>query len=118
MKLYDILESAMYFQQFSVYITNIYDQNLLIGRGTRAEMLDERSGENGDIFNHLMDNVSHWTIRNGRMIVFIEDEYRNARVETRFSNSDKWGKDPEHRPWRHSIETEEYTDEYINIVLA
>lgn len=94
MKLYDILEAALYSQQFSVYITNIYDQNLLIGRGTRAEMLDERNGEQGDIFNHLMDKVSHWVIRNGRMIVFIEDEYCNDRVEKRFSNSDRWGERP------------------------
>lgn len=41
MRLYDILECAMYYQKFSVYITNAYDQNLLIGRGTRAEMLAE-----------------------------------------------------------------------------
>ena len=117
MTLYDLLNSAVYTQQFSVYLTNAYDQNLLIGRGTRAEMLDEDE-TGGGIFSNLMSKVDRWEIRKERMIVFIADENYDERVEKQFSNSDKWGKEPENRPWRHSIETELYTDKYIKMILV
>lgn len=31
MKLYDLLQVVSYKQQFAVYVTNIYDQNILVG---------------------------------------------------------------------------------------
>lgn len=115
MMLHGLLDSSVYSQLFSIYLTNDYDQNLLIGRGTREEMLD--AGESS-IFSHLTDKVVVWEIRGNRMIVFIEDEHHKERVEEQFSNSDKWGKEPDKRPWRHSTETELYTDKYIYQVWA
>lgn len=114
MVLHGLLDSSVYSQQFSVYLTNDYDQNLLIGRGTREEMLNEDES----FFSHLMDKVVVWEIRGDRLIVFIEDEHHKERMEEQFSNSDKWGKEPGERPWRHSIETELYTDKYIYKVWA
>lgn len=66
----------------------------------------------------MMDKVVVWEIRGDRLIVFIEDEHHKERMEEQFSNSDKWGKEPGERPWRHSIETELYTDKYIYKVWA
>ena len=43
MTLHDVLSSVQYFQPLSVYLRNDYDQNFLIGRGTRPEMLDRKS---------------------------------------------------------------------------
>lgn len=119
MKLYDILEPAMYYQQFSVYITNAADQNLLIGRGTRAEMLDEKE-HGGCVFSHLLDRVDHWTLNpaGDRVLLFIADENYDREVEELFNGSDTWGEKVNERPWRYSIETEEYTDEFINMVYA
>ena len=117
MDLHGLLDTAMYNQELSVYLTNSYDQNLLIGRGTRAEMLDELKN-GGTVFSHLKDKVDRWVIRNGRMIVFIRDENYDKMVEELFLGSNKWGEDPENRPWRHGIETEEYTDKYIAMVLV
>ena len=119
MRLYDMLEPAMYYQQFSVYINNAADQNLLIGRGTRAEMLNEK--EHGAcVFDHLMDKVEFWCMNKAsdRVLVFIRDDHFDEYVEERFSTSDDWGKGPEERPWRFSSETERETDKYIRIVYA
>lgn len=117
MDMHGLLDTAMYNQELSVYLTNSYDQNLLIGRGTRAEMLDELKN-GGSVFSHLKDKVDRWVIRNGRMIVFIRDENYDKMVEELFMDSDKWGEDPDSRPWRHGSETEEYTDKYIAMVLV
>ena len=120
MILYDILDTAQYFQKFTIYITNAYDQNLCIGRGTRAEMLDEAKNCSS-VFDHLLDKVEYWCVSKcteNQIVVFIRDEYYGERVEKRFSQSDKWGTDVNSRPYRYSIETEEYTDEYLNKVYA
>ena len=63
MILHGLLDSSVYSQQFSVYLTNDYDQNLLIGRGTREEMLNEDES----FFSHLMDKVVVWEIRGDRL---------------------------------------------------
>ena len=115
MTLWEMLDSAEYYQPFSVYITNAADQNLLIGRGTRREIVDE---EKTTVFDHLMDTVDMWRIRNNRMIIFIRDKNFDEYVEGQFSCADAWGKKPEERPWRYSSETELYTDKYIRIVQA
>lgn len=114
MTLYDILRDAKYTQQFSVYITNDYDQNILIGRGTRPEMLDEHQ-TGGCVFDHLMDNIDRWVIRGERMIVFVLSKRHKKPFEKYFLHSDEWGHEPNKRPWRYSIETEEYTDDYIKM---
>lgn len=114
MILHGLLDTATYNQQFSIYLGNDYDQNLLIARGTREEMM----ADDETLFSHLLDKVTVWEIRGDRLIVFIEDEHHNERLETQFKSSDKWGKGPDQRPWRYSIETELYTDKYIYKVWA
>lgn len=121
MKLYDILYTAQYYQNFTVYITNAYDQNLCIGRGMRSELLNE--DKNGScIFDHLFDEVEYWLISRctqNQLVIFIKDDGYNKRAEERFStSSDSWGETVSERPWRYAIETEIYTDEYLNKVYA
>ena len=115
MILWELLNCAEYFQPLSVYITNAADQNLLIGRGTRKEIVDE---EKTTVFDHMMDEVEMWRIRNNRMLIFIRDKHFDEYVEEQFSNSDSWGEEPEKRPWRYSRETELYTDKYIKVIQA
>ena len=76
MTLYDIVSKAQYMQVFSIYLTNAYDQNIPIARGTRREMLRLDVEENEeDFFNHLMCQVEYFHItEKGVMVVFIRDE--------------------------------------------
>lgn len=116
MKLYDILKTAKFNAPFAIYITNAYDQNLLIGHGIRNLVIDE---ESTTVFDHLMDDVERWCIGvDGTMCVFIIDENYEKRCEEIFPMSDKWGNSVDKRPWRHGIETLEYTDKYIRVVEA
>ena len=117
MTLHDILTTAQYTQQISVYLQNDYDQNLLIGRGTRPKMLDEKEVGTA-VFDHLMDRVVLWIAKKDRLLVFIEDEKHEIPFEEQLSDSDEWGETPDKRPWRYSIETEEYTDAFIQVVSA
>ena len=41
MILYDLLQTATYDTEFSIYITNVYGQNLQIGRGERKTLMSE-----------------------------------------------------------------------------
>lgn len=116
MTLYDLLKDAQYTQPFTVYVTNNYDQNVLIGRGTRPEMLDEKE-TGGNVFDHLKDTVERWVIKDGRMIVFIFSKRFKKPFEKYFIDSDKWGDGPDQRPWLYSFETEIYTDKYIKKVF-
>jgi hypothetical protein len=117
MKLWDMLECAMHFQPFSVYITNAYDQNLLIGRGTRSEMMDANKTSES-VFSHLMDDIDYWVLGadGKRVLIFIRNKDYDRPLEELFSLSNRWGSKPNERPWRYSIETERYTDKYICVV--
>lgn len=114
MTLWDILDSAQYFQQFTVYVTNAYDQNVLIGRGTRAEMLvQESEGELDRVFGHLMDKVEYFSIKNSRLIIFLRDEHYNEQLEVQYSEEyvKHWNTlDPSTRPFLYGIETEQFRD--------
>lgn len=57
MTLYDIVASAQYMQVFSIYLTNDYDQNIPIARGTRSDMIENDEDNEEDFFNHLMCEV-------------------------------------------------------------
>ena len=116
MKLWDILEASQYMQIFSIYMTNVYDQNIPIARGTLADMqrydLDE-----GGFFCHLMDDVEYFHItKKGVMVLFLRDEHYEEKAEEQYSQDYvmRWNRrDPRTRPYLHAIETEEYTDEWI-----
>ena len=118
MTLYDIVSKAQYMQVFSIYLTNAYDQNIPIARGTRNEMIGLDAEENEeDFFNYLMCQVEYYHItENGVMVIFIRDEHFEERAS--YNYSDEYVKiwdtfNPKTRPWLHGIETEEYTDKYL-----
>ena len=117
MTLYDIVAAAQYAQLFSIYLTNDYDQNIPIARGTRADMMENDEDNEEDFFNHLMCEVVYYHItKDGVMVVFIKDENyeRNASYNYSEDYVKRWNyRDPETRPWLWGIETEEYTKEYL-----
>lgn len=118
MTLYDIVSKAQYMQVFSIYLTNAYDQNIPIARGTRNEMLELDAEENEeDFFKHLMCQVEYYHItENGVMVIFIRDEHFEEQASYNYSDEyvKRWDKfNPKTRPWLHGIETEEYTDKYL-----
>jgi hypothetical protein len=118
MTLYDIVSKAQYMQVFSIYLTNVYDQNIPIARGTRSEMLGLDVDENEEsFFQHLMCEVEYFHITDkGVIVVFIRDDHFEERASYNYSDAyvKKWkNTDPKTRPWLHGIETEEYTDKYL-----
>jgi hypothetical protein len=114
MTLYDIVSKAQYVQVFSIYLTNIYDQNIPIVRGTKSEMI---SMDADNFFNHLMCDVEYFNVTNkGVMVVFIRDEHFEERASNRYSDEyvKRWDNlNPKTRPWLHGSETEQYTDKYL-----
>ena len=118
MTLYDLVAKAQYMQVFSIYLTNIYDQNIPITRGTRSKMIAMDAEENEeDFFRHLMCEVEYFHITDKRVMgVFIRDEHFEENVSYNYSDEyiKRWdAHDPTTRPWLHGIETEEYTDKYL-----
>ena len=116
MKLWDILEASQYNQIFSIYVTNVYGQNIPVARGTRSEM-QEYDLDDGDLFYHLMDDVEYFHItEKGIMVLFLRDNHYEEKAEQQYSEDyvKKWDRrDPKTRPYLHSIETEEHTDKWI-----
>jgi hypothetical protein len=114
MTLYDIVSKAQYVQVFSIYLTNIYDQNIPIVRGTKSEMI---SMDADNFFDHLMCDVEYFNVTNkGVMVVFIRDEHFDEQASYNYTDEyvKRWDNlDPKTRPWLHNIETEEYTDMYL-----
>lgn len=108
--LHNLLTSCQYPQVFWVYKQNDYDQNILIAKGTKQEMLeDEEMGF--DIIDHINDEVEYWTIRqDGAMFVRLkwdkkaEDEYSDEYVKS-------WGRNPHSRPWLYSAELDDFMDD-------
>ena len=116
MKLWDMLVASQYMQIFSIYVTNVYDQNIPVARGTRSEM-QEYDLDNGDLFYHLMDEVEYFNItKKGVMVIFLKDGHYEERAESQYSEDyvKKWDhRDPLTRPYLFGIETEEHTNEWI-----
>ncbi len=110
MKLYDLLQVTRYDQQFAVYVTNIYDQNILVGAGVRSELLDE--SENELLFDHLIDKVDMLRVsKDGKiLVVFVVDKNYKKRAEKLYSKdyTKHWdGRDIKTRPYRYLSEIEE-----------
>ena len=117
MKLWDILEASQYMQIFSIYVTNIYGQNIPIARGTLSEMWRFDPEWEGDLFYHMMDDVHYFHVtKNGVMVLYIRDKhYEEPLAKQYFEDYVKqWDKnDPMKRPYLFNSETEEYTDKWI-----
>lgn len=116
MKLWDILEASQYMQIFSIYVTNVYDQNIPVARGTLSEM-QYYDLDDGELFCRLMDDVEYFHItKKGVMVLFIRDKHYEERAESQYSENyvKIWDRrDPLTRPFLFGIETEQYTDEWI-----
>ena len=115
-KLWDMLEASQYWQIFSIYVTNVYNQNIPVARGTLSEM-KYYDIDDGELFCHLMDDVEYFHItKKGVMVLFIRDKHYEERAESQYSDDyvKRWNRrDPMTRPYLFGSETEEYTDEWI-----
>lgn len=118
MTLFELLDKGQFFQIYSIYLINKYNQNIPISRGTLEEMLAYIVNESDStLFIHLMDKVEYYHITDkGVMVVFIRDEnYEKMAQDNYFEDYVKmWdSSDPNTRPYLHGIETEEYTEEWL-----
>jgi hypothetical protein len=105
-------------QVFSIYLTNIYDQNIPIARGTRSKMISMDADENEEnFFDHLMCDVEYFSVTNkGVIVVYIRDEHFEEQASNRYFDEyvKRWDNlNPKTRPWLHGSETEQYTDKYL-----
>lgn len=106
--LHNLLTSCQYPQVFWIYRTNKYDQNMLLAKGTKQEMLEDED-LNFDLLDHINDVVEYWTIReDGAMFVRLrmeekaEDQYFDDYVE-------KWDRyNPLKRPYLYSAEMDDF----------
>ena len=117
MTLYKLLKAAQYMQVFSIYLTNVYDQNIPIARGTFDEMMKQDTAKEYILFDYFMCAVDYFHITDKKvMVVFIKDEYFETKAEHQYSEQyvEKWDiTDAKTRPYLFRIETEEYTEDYL-----
>ena len=107
MKLWDLLKVAQFSQKFNIYVTNIYDQNLPIGNGTRAELMAQEQLETYGkdeflVFDHLQDTVDLYFIKGDTLVVFVFNEQYEERLEDQYDSKyvKKWDlQDKSSRPF-------------------
>ncbi len=106
--LHNLLTSCQYLQVFWIYRTNAYDQNILLTKGTKQEMLEDEKN-NFDLLNHINDVVEYWTIReDGAMFVRIRMEQKDE--EQYYADYVKrCNHNPNSRPWLYSAEMDDFT---------
>ena len=108
--LHNLLTSCQYPQVFWIYQMNDYDENILLTKGTKQEMLED--DENSfDLIDHINDVVEYWTIReDGAMFVRIR---MNDRAKELFSEDyvKKWDRfNPLKRPYLYTAELDDFTN--------
>ena len=108
--LHNLLTSCQYPQVFWIYQMNDYDENILLTKGTKQEMLED--DENSfDLIDHINDVVEYWTIReDGAMFVRIRMEDRAKEL---FSEDyvKKWDRfNPLKRPYLYTAELDDFTN--------
>jgi len=110
MKLWDMLSVATYWQEFTIYVTNAYDENLLVGRGTRSELMgQEHFGGAYLTFDHLQDVVDFYRVKDSRIIIFLRDSNFNNHVADQYpaDYAKTWDRnDKTTRPYLFGSETE------------
>ena len=107
--LHNLLTSCQYPQVFWIYQTNDYDENILLTKGTKQEMLED--DENSfDLIDHINDVVEYWTIReDGAMFVRIR---MDDRAKELYSDDyvKKWDRfNPNKRPYLYTAEMDDFT---------
>ena len=82
--LYEVMRTGRYYQVYHVYLSNDWDENTVVGRGTRAELLAqeyEATKDENMAFDYLNHEIDRLYAINDVMVVFINDEEHNKPVE-------------------------------------
>ena len=82
--LYDILKKTRYDQIFHVYLSNDWDDNTVVGRGTRADLLaqeKECSKDENMTFDYLNNEVEMVYCEGKVIIVMLIDDDHNRPVQ-------------------------------------
>lgn len=110
MNLCEFIQRVQYDQYMYVYVTNIYGQNLCIGKGIRSDLLNEDLWE--EFLFHLLDEVELITITaDGKFVIRIKDKHFNERLESQYDENyaKKWkATDPDSRPFVFDCEMEDF----------
>lgn len=115
MTLYDIFCHTQYDQLFYVYLTNVYDQNLPLLRGTRDSWMREGFASAEDIWWHLCDEVDQIIVVDKALLIKVRDENYDKRLEAQYNEKyvARWSvRDKSSRPWLFSAELEDYGYDY------
>ena len=108
--LHNLLTSCQYPQVFWIYQMNDYDENILLTKGTKQEMLEDDESS-FDLIDHINDVVEYWTIReDGAMFVRIR---MDDRAKELFSEDyvKKWDRfNPLKRPYLYTAELDDFTN--------
>ena len=108
--LHNLLTSCQYPQVFWIYQMNDYDENILLTKGTKQEMLEDDEN-NFNLIDHINDVVEYWTIReDGAMFVRIR---MDDRAKELFSEDyvNKWDRyNPLKRPYLYTAELDDFTN--------
>lgn len=106
--LHNLLTSCQYPQVFWIYRTNDYDQNILLAKGTKNEILADEE-MSFDLLEHINDVVEYWTIReDGAMFVRLRmDEKAESLWPDNYVS--KWDRhNPTRRPYLYSAEMDDF----------
>lgn len=107
--LHNLLTSCQYPQVFWIYQINDYDENILLTKGTKQEMLEDDEN-NFNLIDHINDVVEYWTIReDGAMFVRIR---MDDRAKELYSGDyvKKWDRfNPNERPYLYTAEMDDFT---------
>lgn len=113
--LLDFLKTSTYDQQFYVYVTNDFDQNLPVYKGRVFEMCLAEDQYSESLLDALgYEVVVFYVCSDGGIQIYLKDDCFYDRAEKKWSSSPEYVAEwdslkPETRPWLHSSETERYT---------
>lgn len=96
MTLYDVLKTAKYYQVYHVYLFNDWDDNIMVGRGTRAELLAQERDATKDeymVFDYLNNEVEMLHCIGSVIIISLKSDEYNVPVNTIWSDDTiEWDK--------------------------
>ena len=103
MKLWDMLDKAMYYQKVWIFETNAYDQNMPLYKGN----VQGAREEGNLVWDWLPCEVENYAYSDGILDIRVRDKHYEERLEGHYSiASEHWGDHMEKRPWRYSSEIE------------
>lgn len=112
MRLYELMHASVYYNVYFIYARNEFGECFKIDEGTWIEMLNDPDGEY-NLWWHCGDEVDQWLVTpHGNIIVYVRDkQYKVPAKERGYREGymEKWDRfDPNTRPYRYTLETEEY----------